>query len=130
MRGDSTSESVGLVDHGLHLLVRKIHPGVQSSVLQEIPAISVELDPIGAIFHLLAYRPANIVGAINNLYSFGHFQFPRIAEQRIHSGSRKRSRGDEHVWAGYDTAVYSCLHIHIGVHRSLSLEIPHDRETI
>ena len=54
----------------------------------EILSLGDPLDGIGqnpqprtvsAILHLLANRTSDVVGAVNNLHSFGHFQFPRIA---------------------------------------------------
>src|SRR6266566_614558 len=52
--------------------------------------VGVELYPVCPVLHLFADCFSDIFRTVDDLYSLGHLQFPRITKQRIRSRRRHR----------------------------------------
>ena len=134
VRRDLATEAVGLVDHCLQLGAGEVHPGPQGPfgiVRLVVLAIGIELDPVGAVLHLLADGFSDGVGAVHDLHAFRQvLQLPGVAEQRVRAGRRERARGDEHPRPGDHTAGDGRLDIDVGVHRALGLQVADGGEAV
>ena len=128
--GDPAVEPVGLAHDRPHLLLREVDLAAELAALQVILAVAVELDPVGAVLDLLADRLADLVGAVDDLHALGHLQLPRVAQQRIHAGRREGPGRDEHAGAGDDAPLDRPLHVHVGVHGPLGLQVADGREAV
>src|SRR6266852_3941608 len=71
-----------------------------------------------------------VVGAVDDLHPFRHAQLPRVAEQRVHAGRRHRARRDVHAGPGDDAALDGDLHVDVGVHRALGLQVADGGEAV
>src|SRR5262249_17388858 len=125
VRGDLDAEAVRLVDDRGDLGGREVDAAADRAIwLAPVDAVvGVQLDPVGAVADLLAYRLARLLRPVDRLHADRHFELPVVAEQRIHAGRRERTRDDEHPRARHDAAIDRLLEIDIGVHRALGLEI-------
>jgi hypothetical protein len=104
---------------------------VQATVITQVRvAIRVDLDPIRAVFNLLAHGTPQVVGAIHELGAGGHVELPRVAGERIHAGRGERPRRDEHPRAGNDGALDRGLHIDVRIHGAFGLEVANRRESV
>src|SRR6201999_2208594 len=60
----------------------------------------VDLDPVGAVFELLAGGFARFDRAIDDLHAFGHVEFWRVIFEVVSAGGGDSPRGAEKSWAG------------------------------
>src|ERR1019366_4839899 len=83
----------------------------------------VDLDPVGAVLHLLARRLARLHRTIDDLNSLGDIDLRRIAFQGIAAGRRNAARGGDNPRSGDVALIYSHLDSDIAVTGALSLHV-------
>ena len=88
-----------------------------------ISAVGVVLDPVRTVHDLFANSFARAIGSVDILDASGKFQFPGIAEQRIHSGRGHGACSDLHPRARNFAILYGSFDVHIGVHRAFCFDI-------
>src|ERR1700722_2548746 len=60
----------------------------------------VDLDPVGAVVELLPSGFARFDGSVDDLRTFGHVEFRRVAFEVVSAGGGDRARGAEETRAG------------------------------
>src|SRR2546423_14746268 len=66
-------------DEHLELFIAEIDPRAQPPIRSDVVLpIGVELYPVGAVLHLFADCFSDVFRTVDDLYSLGHLQFPRI----------------------------------------------------
>src|SRR6185436_3115146 len=110
---DLAPQTVRLVHDRLRLFVREVHPGVQGAVLHEVAAVRVVLDPVRAVFDLLAHGVAEAVHAVGDLDTLRNVELPREPQQGIGARGGEGARGYEHPRTGDHAAVDRVAHVHV-----------------
>src|SRR6185312_11690295 len=96
----------------------------------EVTAIGINLDPIGAETDLLADCLARLIRAIHQLNTMRHLNFRTVALKRVRACYVHGARGDLHARAGNDAVVDGFLEIGVGVAGALGFEVADGGESV
>ena len=80
--------------------------------------------------HLLAHREPGALDAVHRLHAVRQLELPIVRHDGIHPGGSHGPRGGEDVRPGDHTALHGALHVHVGVHRPLGLQVADRREAV